>query len=178
MSDPRASEKHTGRDLHLHDEATRCMESGSDAIKRTPVKGAEAKASAGPVKAAPKKPAKKVAKSWPAVNSLLTVLSLTATLGGWAHFTVQEIRLAQAEAAQRTANHAVVLPAPDTASSGLPPIPTVVPLNSFNTGSIVTDITSPPAVTPVAPVLRSVTAPPPPAVSAPAPVTTTRSSRR
>lgn len=165
--------------------------------KATPPKAGEAKA-APPVPAkgggaggAPRKPAKKVVKSWPSVNALITALSLTATLGGWAHFTVEEMRRAEAEAAAWAATQAVVAPAAPagaevappapptyTLDIALPPIPTVVPAQTFNinpSAPVDTAAVAAPApavaapVAAPAPVLRSVSAPPPPVVSAPAP---------
>lgn len=159
--------------------------------KSLPAKAVEAKASpAPPAKggSAPKKPVKKVVKSWPSVNALITALSLTATLGGWAHFTVEEMRRAEAEAAAWAASQAVVAPAAPASAEiapptytldiALPPIPTVVPAQTFNinpsapvdTAAVVAP--APASAAPVAvpaPVLRSVSAPPPPVVSAPAP---------
>lgn len=156
-----------------------------------PVPAAHAKAG-GAAGAPPKKPAKKVVKSWPSVNALITALSLTATLGGWAHFTVAEMRRAEAEAAAFAASQAVVAPAAPiaevappvvlttTLDIALPPIPTVVPAQTFNinsgggsapvdTAAVVAPAPVAPAVAPAAPVLRSVAPPPPPVVSAPAP---------
>jgi hypothetical protein len=161
---------------------------------------------------APKKPVKKVAKSWPYVNALLTTLSLTATLGGWAHFTLAEARLNEQTAVSEVASQAVVAAAPPTLipptptyTLNLPPIPTVVPpqtftINTANTATVDTAAGAAPAavapaapiptaVTPAAPVLRSVTAPPPvvsapapaqvaPAPAAPPPVAATGTSRR
>lgn len=161
---------------HLRNGAERALPHKNETAElKADFKAGEAKSGPAPAaKASPKKPAKKAVKSWPAANALITIASLTATLGGWAHFTVQEVRLAEAEAAQWAARQpAIVESVADTTVLNLPPIPTVVPPPD-NADLPATQA----AVTvPTAPALRSVSAPPP-AVRAPAPVASTRSSRR
>lgn len=149
-----------------------------------------------PVGGAPKKPAKKVAKSWPSVNALLTTASITATLGGWAFFTVQEQAASTVEVAAVEAPPALVESAPPTATPvytltvDLPPIPTIVPRPAFDVAAAPTTSNQPalvpqpqaPQAPAAAPPIRSVTAPPPavsapPPAAAPAPAATTRSSR-
>lgn len=198
MSDLTEPQHQNGKDPVTLPSVTVIPEKKSIEPKTMPPKVVEAKATpTGPAKGGgaggvPKKPAKKVVKSWPSVNALITALSLTATLGGWAHFTVQEMRRAEAEAAAWAASQAVVapaapasaeiaLPAPPTYTLdiALPPIPTVVPAQTFNinpsapvdTAAVVAPASAPvaPAAVAPAPVLRSVSAPPPPVVSAPAP---------
>ncbi len=137
----------------------------------------------------PKKPAKKVAKSWPSVNALLTTLSITATLGGWAYFTVQDQSATFVETAAVELPPALIetsLPAETsiyTLTLDLPPIPTVVPppaLVAPAPNNASAPSAAPPQA-PIAPPVRSVTAPPPavsaPPAAAPAPAATTRSSR-
>lgn len=198
MSDLPVTEQKNGAEPATLPEIKIIPERKPSEPKAMPPKGVEAKAApplpakAGGAGAAPKKPAKKVVKSWPSVNALITAFSLTATLGGWAHFTVEEMRRAEAEAAAWAASQAIVAPAAPAAAEiappvvltttldlGLPPIPTVVPAQTFNLNpSVPVDsaaVAAPapaqvaPAAAPAAPVLRSVSAPPPPVISAPAP---------
>jgi hypothetical protein len=195
MSDSTQNNHQNGAEPTTLPEVKIIPEKKSVEPKAIPTKATEAKAvppaKGGGAGAVPKKPAKKVVKSWPSVNALITALSLTATLGGWAHFTVQEMRRAEAEAAAWAASQAVVSPAApasaeiapsvvltSTLDIALPPIPTVVPAQTFNINSSVpvdTAAVAPapasaaPVAAPAAPVLRSVSAPPPPVVSAPAP---------
>jgi hypothetical protein len=206
MSDMEANDQRNGAEPTTLPEVKVIPEKKTVEAKAIPPKAVtEAKgAPTPPAKAggaAPKKPAKKVVKSWPYVNTLITTLELTGTLGGWAHFTVEEMRRAEAEAAAWAASQAVVQPAAPVAEVvtptytldiALPPIPTVVPAQSFNVASAAPANTAPvaapasaaPVVAPAAPVLRSVSAPPPPVVSAPppaapapAPAASTSSSR-
>ncbi len=188
MSDLTETRHQNGKDPTALPGVTVIPEKKSLEPKTMPHKAVEAKA-ASPAKgagSAPKKPAKKVVKSWPSVNALITALSLTATLGGWAHFTVEEMRRAEAEAAAWAASQAIAAPAAPaiadiapptyTLDIALPPIPTVVPVQTFHinpSASVDTAAVAAPAPAPAspaaAPVLRSVSAPPPPVVSAPAP---------
>lgn len=197
MSDLTEPQHQNGKDPVTLPSVTVIPEKKSLEPKTMPPKAVEAKAEStvpakgGGAGGVPKKPAKKVVKSWPSVNALITALSLTATLGGWAHFTVQEMHRAESEAAAWAATQAVVAPAAPASAEiappapptytldiALPPIPTVVPAQTFNinpsapvdTAAVVAP--APASAAPVAapaPVLRSVSAPPPPVVSAPAP---------
>jgi len=142
----------------------------------------------------PVKPSKKPNTGVPGVKMLIAATSLAATVGGWAFISAQETKPVQTAQPPASAQPVAAQAAVPVLSIKLAPLPTLVPAMASQAQIVTVSnprpaSAPPPAAVALQPaaqpalVLRDVSAPASggrsagPAASAPAPATSTRSSR-